>query len=139
MIYGGRARLGKYGNSRGKAGFWAGRRVLVTGATGIVGSWLTQDLLELGAHVVALVLDADPQTELYRSEAIRRVNVVQGRLEDFSYRRAGHRGARSGHGLSSGRAGDCFGGAPLARSPPLRPMCAEPGTCWRPAAFTPTW
>jgi CDP-glucose 4,6-dehydratase len=33
---------------------------------------------------VALVLDADPQTELYRSEAIRRVNVVQGRLEDFS-------------------------------------------------------
>ncbi len=62
---------------------WTGRRVLVTGATGIVGSWLTKDLLELDAHVVALVLDADPQTELYRSEAIRRVNVVQGRLEDF--------------------------------------------------------
>jgi CDP-glucose 4,6-dehydratase len=67
----------------GKVGFWAGHRVLVTGATGIVGSWLTKDLLELGAHVVALVLDADPQTELYRSEAIRHVNVVQGRLEDF--------------------------------------------------------
>ena len=67
----------------GKRKSWAGNRVLVTGATGIVGSWLTKDLLELGAHVVALVLDADPQTELYRSEAIRRVNVVQGRLEDF--------------------------------------------------------
>jgi CDP-glucose 4,6-dehydratase len=71
------------GIAGGKASFWAGRRVLVTGATGIVGSWLTPDLLEFGAHVVALVLDADPQTELYRSEAIRRVNVVQGRLEDF--------------------------------------------------------
>jgi CDP-glucose 4,6-dehydratase len=63
--------------------FWAGRRVLVTGATGIVGSRLTQDLLQLGAHVVALVLDADPQAELIRSGAIRRINVVQGRLEDF--------------------------------------------------------
>ena len=68
----------------GKASFWVGRRVLVTGATGVVGSWLTKDLLALGAHVVALVLDADPQTELYRSGAIRSVNVVQGRLEDFS-------------------------------------------------------
>jgi CDP-glucose 4,6-dehydratase len=66
-----------------KTSFWAGHRVLVTGATGIVGSWLTKDLLELGAHVVALVLDADPQSELYRSGAIRRVNVVQGELEDF--------------------------------------------------------
>jgi len=71
------------GIAGGKASFWPGRCVLVTGATGIVGSWLTKDLLELGAHVVALVLDADPQTELYRSEAICRVNVVQGRLEDF--------------------------------------------------------
>ena len=59
------------------------RRVLVTGATGMVGSWLIKDLLDLGGHVVALVLDANPQTELYRSEAIRRVNLVQGRLEDF--------------------------------------------------------
>ena len=67
----------------GQTRLWPGHCVLVTGATGIVGSWLTKDLLELGAHVVALVLDADPQTELYRSEAIRRVNVVQGRLEDF--------------------------------------------------------
>ena len=71
------------GIADGKVNFWSGRRVLVTGATGIVGSCLTKDLLELGAHVVALVLDADPQTELYRSGTIRRVNVVQGQLEDF--------------------------------------------------------
>jgi CDP-glucose 4,6-dehydratase len=75
--------LENMGIAGGEASFWAGHRVLVTGATGIVGSWLTKDLLELGAHVVALVLDADPQTELYRSEAIRCVNVVQGQLEDF--------------------------------------------------------
>jgi CDP-glucose 4,6-dehydratase len=58
-------------------------RVLVTGATGIVGSWVTRDLVERDAHVVALVMDVDPQSELYRSGTIRRVNVVNGRLEDF--------------------------------------------------------
>ena len=39
---------------------WAGRRDLVTGATGLVGSSLTRALLERGSHVIALVRDADP-------------------------------------------------------------------------------
>lgn len=63
--------------------FWLGRRVLVTGATGIVGSWLVKDLLARQAQVVALIRDADPQSELYRSGAITQVFVVNGRLEDF--------------------------------------------------------
>ncbi len=62
---------------------FAGRRVLVTGATGMVGSWLVKDLLSRDAYVVALVLDADPQTELYRSGDVDRVSVVSGRLEDI--------------------------------------------------------
>ncbi len=62
---------------------WQGRRVFVTGATGIIGSWLVKALLERGAQVVVLVLDADPQSELYRSGAVRRVTVVNGCLEDF--------------------------------------------------------
>ena len=32
---------------------WRGRRVLVTGATGIVGSWVVKGFLERGATVVA--------------------------------------------------------------------------------------
>ncbi|PYM35815.1 MAG: sugar dehydratase, partial [Candidatus Rokuibacteriota bacterium] len=63
--------------------FWADRRVFVTGATGMVGSWLVKDLLARGAHVVALVLDADPRSELYRSGDVERVSVVNGNLEDF--------------------------------------------------------
>jgi CDP-glucose 4,6-dehydratase len=62
--------------------FWDGRRVLVTGATGLVGSWLVKDLLARGAHVIALVLDADPQSELFRSGDVNRVTVVNGPLED---------------------------------------------------------
>lgn len=63
--------------------FWQGRRVFVTGATGLVGSWLVKELLVQGAYVVALVLDANPQAELYRSGEIRSVWVVNGTLEDF--------------------------------------------------------
>ncbi len=63
--------------------FWRGRRVFVTGATGVVGGWLIKDLLAEGAQVVALVQDADPQSELFRSGDVRRVSVVNGALEDF--------------------------------------------------------
>lgn len=64
-------------------GTWIGRRVLVTGATGIVGSWLVKALLTRGAHVVALIRDTDPQSELLRSGDIQRVSVVNGVLEDL--------------------------------------------------------
>jgi CDP-glucose 4,6-dehydratase len=63
--------------------FWRDRRVLVTGASGMVGSWLVKDLLAEGAYVVALVRDADPHTELYRGGEIRQISVVNGALEDF--------------------------------------------------------
>jgi CDP-glucose 4,6-dehydratase len=63
---------------------WSGRRVLVTGATGMVGSWLVKDLLAGGAHVVALVLDLDPQSELVRSGDLERCAVVNGALEDVA-------------------------------------------------------
>ncbi len=63
---------------------WKQHRVFVTGATGIVGSWLVKRLLQEGAYVVVLVRDWDPQSELIRSEAIRRTSVVQGALEDYA-------------------------------------------------------
>jgi CDP-glucose 4,6-dehydratase len=64
-------------------GFWKEKRVFVTGATGMIGSWLVKDLVGARAFVVALVQDADPQSELYRSGDIRYVTVVNGGLEDF--------------------------------------------------------
>jgi CDP-glucose 4,6-dehydratase len=76
--------LENLGKVKAKLSFWSERRVLVTGATGIVGSWVTKDLLSRGAHVVAFVLDDDPQSELYRSGSYRQVNVVNGRLESFA-------------------------------------------------------
>jgi CDP-glucose 4,6-dehydratase len=72
--------LGKVTNS---GVFWKGKRVFVTGGTGIVGSWLLKELVGQGAMVVTLVLDADPQSELYRSGTISHLHVVNGAVDDF--------------------------------------------------------
>lgn len=63
--------------------FWTGRRVLVTGATGMVGSWLCRRLVDVGAQVAALIRDADPQSDLLRSGTISRLSVINGCLERY--------------------------------------------------------
>jgi CDP-glucose 4,6-dehydratase len=63
---------------------WAHRRVFVTGATGIVGSWLVKRLVGVGAQVAVLVRDWDPQSELVRSGDILKTSVINGCLEDYA-------------------------------------------------------
>lgn len=63
--------------------FWNSRNVLITGATGLIGSWLTKALIKKNARITALVLDCDPQSEFYRSGSYRSVSIVNGKLEDF--------------------------------------------------------
>ena len=62
---------------------WKERRVLVTGATGIVGSWLCEELLARGAYVVALVLDDEPLSRLYAESIIERCSIIRGNLANF--------------------------------------------------------
>jgi CDP-glucose 4,6-dehydratase len=64
------------------ATFWSDRSTLVTGATGLVGTWLVRRLLEAGGDVVCLVRDWVPQSELYRSGLADRVKVVRGDVCD---------------------------------------------------------
>lgn len=71
---------------------WRGERVLVTGATGLIGSWLCRRLTGLGAEVVALIQDNDAHTELWRSGTLDACRVVNGELEDYAaIERAIHR------------------------------------------------
>ena len=62
--------------------FWDNRPTLVTGATGLLGSWLVKRLLNLGADVVCVIRDTVPQSELIRSGSIDRVKVVRGDVCD---------------------------------------------------------
>ena len=50
----------------------------------MVGSWLVKELHERDVDVVALVLDADPRSELYRSGDVDRCTVVNGALQDLA-------------------------------------------------------
>jgi len=62
--------------------FWRDRPTLVTGATGLVGSWLIKRLRAAGADVVALVRDWVPASEAVRSGVLDRVTVVRGDVRD---------------------------------------------------------
>ncbi len=64
------------------SGFWLDRPTLVTGASGLVGSWLVRRLLEARAEVVCLVRDWVPQSELVRGGLLDRVRVVRGDVRD---------------------------------------------------------
>jgi CDP-glucose 4,6-dehydratase len=63
---------------------WEGKKVLITGVTGLVGSWLVKALLKRKSIIVVLVRDIDYQTEFYRSGDYLQTNIVNGSLENFS-------------------------------------------------------
>jgi CDP-glucose 4,6-dehydratase len=63
---------------------WAGRNVFVTGATGLLGSWLVEELLHRGAEVTCLVRDWVPTSRFVSLGLPERANLVRGELEDSS-------------------------------------------------------
>ncbi|HTV04367.1 MAG TPA: GDP-mannose 4,6-dehydratase [Acidobacteriaceae bacterium] len=65
------------------ASFWKRKTVFVTGATGLMGSWLVKALLNEGANVVALVRDQAPRSMLVREGLINQIAIVNGDLESL--------------------------------------------------------
>lgn len=62
--------------------FWGDRSVLVTGASGLVGSWLVRRLLLAGAEVVCLMRDWVPQSAFVQAGSLGQVRLVHGDLCD---------------------------------------------------------
>jgi CDP-glucose 4,6-dehydratase len=71
----------------GRINFWKGKRVFVTGSTGIIGINLINRLVSYGAEVTALVRDWVPQATHLGGwlSAGSDVNIVRGDLEDYFF------------------------------------------------------
>ncbi|MCX8130835.1 MAG: GDP-mannose 4,6-dehydratase [Clostridia bacterium] len=64
--------------------YWQHKNVLVTGCTGLLGSSLTQALVEKGANVIGLVRDNVPKSNFVKLGLDKRINIVRGEVEDYS-------------------------------------------------------
>ena len=58
--------------------FWKDKKVLVTGANGFIGSWVTEALVKNKANVTALIRDKIPNSYLILSGTIKDINIVNG-------------------------------------------------------------
>jgi len=61
---------------------WDQRRVLVTGATGLLGGWMVRELVNRGADVVAIVRDSVPRTFIEVEGLWPRITVCRGDIND---------------------------------------------------------
>lgn len=61
---------------------WTSTNVFVTGASGLLGSALVEELVARGANVTCLVRDWVPQSRLIGADLAQRCNLVRGELED---------------------------------------------------------
>jgi CDP-glucose 4,6-dehydratase len=73
-----------HGGALTDSSFWHERPVLVTGCTGLLGSWLTEALVAVGAVVVGIIRDDVPQSQLFRSGTISRIRVARGDVTDYA-------------------------------------------------------
>ena len=62
---------------------WKESNVLITGANGFLGSWVTSELVNRGANVTAIIRDRIRSTNLELCGAAQKINVVSGSITDM--------------------------------------------------------
>jgi CDP-glucose 4,6-dehydratase len=62
---------------------WEERRVLITGATGFIGSWLTEIMLGKGAKITVLIRERDPLIASL-GQLLSRIELVYGDIRDHT-------------------------------------------------------
>ena len=63
--------------------YWQNKNVFVTGATGLLGSWLVKRLTDEKANVTILLRDWVTKSNIALSDLLKQVNVVHGELENY--------------------------------------------------------
>ena len=66
-----------------KKGYWKEKNVLITGATGMLGSWLTARLVKEGTNLVSLVRDLTPKSNFFLLGMDKKVTIIYGDLCDY--------------------------------------------------------
>ena len=75
--------LGKFGSENMNEKFWNEKNILITGATGFVGSHIVERLVSSNANVMALVRSQDPRSYFYSQNLHKKSIVVYGDLKDY--------------------------------------------------------
>ena len=68
-----------------KGEFWKDRNVLITGATGLLGSELTSNLLKQGSNVTVIIRDTSAKSRLFLENIYKRANIANGDVGDFNF------------------------------------------------------
>jgi CDP-glucose 4,6-dehydratase len=63
--------------------FWENRNVFITGSTGFLGSYLTDELISKNASITSLLRDWVSRSRFIFSDTFKKVNVVRGEVEDY--------------------------------------------------------
>jgi CDP-glucose 4,6-dehydratase len=64
--------------------FWKDRNIFITGASGLLGAWMTKELIEKQANVICLIRDDVPNTNLIYFSLMNKITVVRGNVEDYA-------------------------------------------------------
>lgn len=75
--------MGEQEKSVEKMVAWENKNVLVTGANGFIGSWITMELLRQGARVVTVMRDVKEKGNLELLGIQKQVSVVPGDIADY--------------------------------------------------------
>jgi len=63
--------------------FWKGKRVLITGYEGFVGSWLSRTLLKKGANVFGVDIKTYRKETILTAGELNLIKIIKGNVENF--------------------------------------------------------
>lgn len=65
--------------------YWQDKNVLVTGCTGIIGSWLTRELVARGASVIGIIRDHVGYSNIFKNNLYQQINAAFGDITDYHF------------------------------------------------------
>ena len=70
--------------SSSKNSYLNGKDILITGATGLIGSWLVKDLMRQNANISIIINNSKRPSELSNSSCLDKVSRYYGNIQDLS-------------------------------------------------------